>query len=242
MRREEHMKRQNVDVPIAVVSRDSGQDSGYVVNPFMRVTKYMTRHLATLRESQLLPPFTGACLFFINLTFGALGRNQCQYHLRPSQCCVFQRTVGLHLSREASKNIPANQMSANVNTFVAAQISRQGRLNPILRANLVPKVTCVRVFWTLPFGMSFLFVFVTGLRSGQKDDEEVFSETCENSSVSQESGNSSCHKVRSSRHSVDKFPLGLDDLTLWHDELPNFLETLLFSRVSLNRSWRDGQE
>ena len=30
---------QNVDVPLAVVSRDSGQDSGYVANPFMCVTK-----------------------------------------------------------------------------------------------------------------------------------------------------------------------------------------------------------
>ena len=35
------------------------------------------------------------------------------------------------------------------------------------------------------------------------------------------SGNSSCHKVRSSRQCVGRFPLGLDDLTLWHDELPD---------------------
>ena len=39
-----------------------------------------------------------------------------------------------------------------------------------------------------------------------------------------------------------RFPLSLDDLTLWHDELPDFRETLLFSHVSLNKSWRDGQE
>ena len=45
------MKRQKVDVPMAVDSSDSGQDSGHLVNPFMRVTKYMTRHLATLRKS-----------------------------------------------------------------------------------------------------------------------------------------------------------------------------------------------
>ena len=69
----------------------------------------------------------------------------------------------------------------------------------------------------------FLFVFASGLRSGQKDDEEVFSETCENSSVSQKLGNSSCHKVRSSRQCVGRFPLSLDDLTLWHDELPTLL-------------------
>ena len=62
----------------------------------------------------------------------------------------------------------------------------------------------------------FSFVFATGLRSGQKDDEEVL-----------------C---------VGRFPLGLDDLTLWHDELPNDGETLLFSHVPLNKSWRDGQE
>ena len=66
--------------------------------------------------------------------------------------------------------------------------------------------------------MIFSFVFVTGLRSGQKDDDEVFSETCKNSSVSLLSGNSSCHKVRSSRPCVGRFPQGLDDLTLWHDE------------------------
>ena len=51
------MKRQKVDVPMAVDSSDSAQDSGHLVNPFLRVTKYMTRHLATLRDSQLLPPF-----------------------------------------------------------------------------------------------------------------------------------------------------------------------------------------
>ena len=32
-------------------------------------------HLATLRESQLLPPFTRAWLNFFTLTFRALGRN-----------------------------------------------------------------------------------------------------------------------------------------------------------------------
>ena len=57
------MKRQKVDVPMAVDSSDSGQDSGHLVDPFMRVTKYMTRHLGTLRESQLPPPVTRTCLF-----------------------------------------------------------------------------------------------------------------------------------------------------------------------------------
>ena len=88
----------------------------------------------------------------------------------------------------------------------------------------------------------FLCVFATGMRSGQEDDEEVFSETCENSIVSLFLGSSSCHNVRSSRPCVGRFPLGLDDLTLWHDELPNCRETLLLSHVPLNKSWRDGQE
>ena len=52
---------------------------------------------------------------------------------------------------------------------------------------------------------------------GQKDDEEVFSETCQNGGVSQKSGNSACHKVRSSRTSGNLPTLGLDDLTLWRN-------------------------
>ena len=43
------MKRPHVDAPIAVVSSDSGQDSGYLVNPFMRVINQMTKQLATIR-------------------------------------------------------------------------------------------------------------------------------------------------------------------------------------------------
>jgi hypothetical protein len=39
--------------------RALGGDSGDVVNPFMRVVTYTTRHLATLRESELLPAFSG---------------------------------------------------------------------------------------------------------------------------------------------------------------------------------------
>ena len=36
-----------------------GGDSGALVVPFMRVGTYPTRHLATLRESELLPALTG---------------------------------------------------------------------------------------------------------------------------------------------------------------------------------------
>jgi hypothetical protein len=34
-------------------------DSGALVDPFMHVGTYPTRHLATLRESELLPAFAG---------------------------------------------------------------------------------------------------------------------------------------------------------------------------------------
>ena len=47
---------------MAVDSNDSGQDSGHLVNPFMRVTKYMRRRLATLRVSLELPLFARACI------------------------------------------------------------------------------------------------------------------------------------------------------------------------------------
>ena len=89
------MKRQNVDVPMAVDSSDSGQDSGHLVNPFMRVTKYMTRHLVTFRGSQLPPPFTRTCLFFITLTFRAPGRNQCQHHLKDIAMLCFSMNSGI---------------------------------------------------------------------------------------------------------------------------------------------------
>ena len=36
------------------------RDSGNLINPFMRITNWMTRHLATLREPWLLPPFSRA--------------------------------------------------------------------------------------------------------------------------------------------------------------------------------------
>jgi hypothetical protein len=39
--------------------RAAGGDSGALVVPFMHVGTYPTRHLATLRESELLPAFSG---------------------------------------------------------------------------------------------------------------------------------------------------------------------------------------
>ena len=44
------------------VHRALGGDSGEVVDPFMHVGTYPTRHLATLRESELLPAFSGPWL------------------------------------------------------------------------------------------------------------------------------------------------------------------------------------
>lgn len=41
------------------VHRGHGGDSGVLVDPFMHVVTYTTRHLATLRESELLPSFSG---------------------------------------------------------------------------------------------------------------------------------------------------------------------------------------
>ena len=42
------------------VHRAAGRDSGGLVDPFMRAGTYPARHLATLRESELLPAFGGA--------------------------------------------------------------------------------------------------------------------------------------------------------------------------------------
>ena len=69
---------------------------------------------------------------------------------------------------------------------------------------------------------SFSEIF-DGLMSGHKDDEEVFSETCQRSGVFLQSGNSSCDEIRPSRTSTGNMPtLVLDDLTSWHEELPDF--------------------
>ena len=46
-------------VPVMWLHRVVGRDSGALVVPFMHVGTYPTRHLATLRESELLPALTG---------------------------------------------------------------------------------------------------------------------------------------------------------------------------------------
>src|SRR5438477_1591343 len=46
-------------VQVKWVHRAPGGDSGEVIGPFMHVGTYQTRHLATLRESELIPAFSG---------------------------------------------------------------------------------------------------------------------------------------------------------------------------------------
>src|SRR5690242_6664599 len=46
-------------VHVMWLHRAAGGDSGALVVPFMHVGTYPTRHLATLRESELLPAFSG---------------------------------------------------------------------------------------------------------------------------------------------------------------------------------------
>jgi len=41
-----------------------GRDSVQVIDPFMHVVNYTTRHMATLRELELLPPLTRAYTYF----------------------------------------------------------------------------------------------------------------------------------------------------------------------------------
>ena len=72
---------------------------------------------------------------------------------------------------------------------------------------------------------SFSEIF-DGLMSGHRDDEEVFSETCQSSGVFLQSDNASRHETRSSRASTGKLPtLVLDDLISWHEELPDYRKT-----------------
>ncbi|KAI3642087.1 hypothetical protein MP228_011642 [Amoeboaphelidium protococcarum] len=84
------------------------RDSGNLVNPFMRVTNQMTRHLATLRESQLLPPFTRAWLNFFTLTFRALGRNHiASTPFSGHRNAMFQLDSQIPLVRTSSKLVDA---------------------------------------------------------------------------------------------------------------------------------------
>ncbi len=53
------MEVQGLFVLVMWLHRAAGGDSGALVDPFMHVGTYPTRHLATLRESELLPALSG---------------------------------------------------------------------------------------------------------------------------------------------------------------------------------------
>ena len=59
------------------------------------VASPMARHLATLRESYLLPPHTRACFNSVTVTLRALGRSHtASTRSRPSQSVAINETVG----------------------------------------------------------------------------------------------------------------------------------------------------
>ena len=156
---------------------------------------------------------------------------------RPSRVLA-QKTFHTSSPKNSENELPAKCLSCHsVNASEKKTGSKKTRASWCgedvfsfwIRLNIVSilwRRVLLCVFWTLPFEK--LFVFFDGLRSGRKDDEEVFSETSHNSIVFLLSGNSSCHEIRSSRASTRNLPtLVLDDLISWHEELLDFWETLL---------------
>ena len=134
------------------------RSNGNLVNPLMRVANYMTRHLATSRESQLLPPFTRACLNFITLTFRALGRNHIvSTPLKASASDSLVRSSSesnVHRTERASRSMPCPSIVTKrestrhreaLSSFRAAQILRQAPLNPTLRELAGDRVVELRV-------------------------------------------------------------------------------------------------
>ena len=57
-----------------------GRDSGDLVDPFMRAGTYPARHLATLRESELLPAFSGASPGWTPVSRTASGQDSAPVH------------------------------------------------------------------------------------------------------------------------------------------------------------------
>jgi len=62
------------------VHRVPGWDSGDLVDPFMRAGTYPARHLATLRESELLPAFSGASPGCTRVSRTASGQDSAPVH------------------------------------------------------------------------------------------------------------------------------------------------------------------
>ena len=90
----------------------------------------MTRHLATLRESYLLPPFTHAWLNFFTLTFRALGRNHiASTPIAGHRNALFQLNSRIPLVRSISKSAVRRLpmlAAARVHDDPAATIHRKG--------------------------------------------------------------------------------------------------------------------
>eukprot|EP00347_Sterkiella_histriomuscorum_P023354 403334965 len=158
------------------------RDSGNLVNPFMRVTNQMTRHLATLRESQLLPPFTRAWLNFFTLTFRALGRNHIvSTPFQGHHNAWFLLNCRVPLVRSSSESIVhcsgriAPYLPVGLSSFRARSLwgpqtqnnltFRAGPDCPILRAIPFPEVT--ELFCRLP--LSTLFQLARGCQPWRPD-------------------------------------------------------------------------
>src|ERR1700759_745904 len=130
----------------------------------------MTRHLATLRESSLLPPFTRAWLNFFTLTFRALGRNHiASTPLSGHRNAMFSLDSQIPLVRTSSKlvvkrtpddrSLPrayvlgAGRRRPEGYNRPAPRGSSQGPTYPTLRANPFPEVT--DLFCRLPLPTLF---------------------------------------------------------------------------------------
>ena len=79
------------------VRRAPGRDSEALVNPFMHVGTYPTRHLATLRESELLPAFSGPLPGCTRASGAATGQDSGAVHilsdLRPPMFLLNSRDL-----------------------------------------------------------------------------------------------------------------------------------------------------
>ncbi len=164
------------------------RDSGNLVDPFMHVTSQMTRHLATLRESQLLPPFTRAWLNFSTLTFRALGRNHIvSTPFSGHHNAWFLLNCRIPLVRSSSELIVhygGTPKLPTLPTFVSLEpVNRDpqvqdnlafeaGSNRPILRAIPFPEVT--ELFCRLP--LSTLFQLARGCSPWRPD--AVVGTTC----------------------------------------------------------------
>ena len=108
-----------------------------------------------------IPPFTRACLFFITLTFRALGRNHIvSTPFQGMAMLCFSTNSGIaparasselivHCTGKSSKSIPCRSIATKreyirlreaSSSVRAAQILRQGPLDPIPRAIFCPRL------------------------------------------------------------------------------------------------------